>query len=112
MRMIKNIKAWFKGRKAFGGLDTLAKSIGLVGIIVAISLLVVSKVQENISGDIIVNATTGETTPDKTAAYNALTTTIQAVDDIPGWLGTVIVIVIGALILSYMGLFSGGKGKK
>lgn len=98
MKFWDSFKAYLRGEKAFGGLDSLAKGIGLVGIIVAISLLVVSKVQANLTAN--------------TAEYNALTVTIQAIDDIPGWLGTVIVIVIGALILGYMGMFSGGKGKK
>ena len=77
------------GKKGqLGGLVPMTLSLVVVGVILAVGLLVLSTVMAN------------STVSADATAREAVNTTIKAVDDVPGWLGIIVIALIGGVVLA------------
>lgn len=84
--------------------------IGLVvvGVVLAIGFLILSNIASNDALGFAAEAANGcnRTSVDAcSAAYNGTATTITAMAGIPGWLGVIIIVVIGALLIGLVSMF-------
>jgi len=74
-----------------GMLQNLALGLVITAILVVVSLNILETLQ-------------GQQTADG-YAYNATTTTIQAIDDIPDWFAIIVIVVVGVVIFALLRLF-------
>lgn len=75
----------FKDRRGIGGLDNTVISLVVIGFVLIVGMALMQQARDT--------QTSGS------YAYNAGTTVLAAIDDIPGWLGTVVLAVIAVVIL-------------
>lgn len=74
-------------------LGPLVISLVTIGIVLAVGFLVMAQIAGN--ADVLANK-------NATVAVNE---TVSAMSDIPGWLPIIVIVVIGALLLSLISLF-------
>jgi len=75
-----------------------------VGIILVIGFLVMSTVQTQTVGTCALDTGIG-----CTSAHNGTVATVDAMEDIPGWLPIIIITVIGALLIGLVSVFRGRR---
>jgi sugar phosphate permease len=88
-----------------GELPSLVISVVIIGVIAAIGLVLMTSVKDEI-------AATGNATTNPTGyLINAsVDEGVSAVSDVPGWLGIIVIVIMGALIIRLlMGSF-GNRG--
>ena len=66
-------------------------SLVIIGMFLVAGLLVMGEMQSNLT--------------ENTSEYNASTEVIEALGDIPGWLPTIVVIVIAVVMIGYLYFF-------
>lgn len=79
-------------------LSVLAKALFAVGLILAITLVALSKFQATLTAD--------------TLEYNAIGKVITEVYNLTTWIGVIVIIIVGALLYGYSKSFTGGGGKR
>lgn len=101
------MKKLLKNKKGYAGLEMFGKlGIAVVGlaIILAVGFLIVAQVRTQIGtaeGIDMTNASQRATS----VALNGTQTMAVALDGIPGWIPIVIIVVIGATLISLVKLF-------
>ena len=78
-----------KGALGIQALGTAAMTIIFIGVLISVGLMVMDKVQTNV----------GDESGTDSAAYNATTKTIDAVADLPGWLGIIVIVLAGSVVI-------------
>jgi len=76
-------------------IGTLAKVLFVVGIVLAVTLLSLSKMRDQLDVG--------------TAEFNALNDIITEVIGLVGWIGVIVVIYIGVMLYGYSNALGGGK---
>ena len=99
--MVKNKKG------VLGNLQGLIIPLVGVGIVIAIGILIMAEVKDQVlSKETIAGCNSSEQT-NCSGAYNGTLVASQALNDIPGWLPIIVITVIGALLISLVGIFRG-----
>ena len=92
-----------KGQNVIDGLASLVVPVVTVGIVLVIGFLILAEAQDQI---VSIDGITNESnTSQLSVGYNATSTTINALQDIPTWLPIIIITVIGALLIGLVAVF-------
>ena len=81
-----------RGALGIQALGTAAMTIIFIGILISIGLMVMDKVQTNV----------GTESGTDSAAYNATGQTIDAVSDLPSWLGIIVIVLAGSVVIGLL----------
>ncbi len=93
---------------AIEGLMSLITPLIAIGILLAVGFLIMAEAKTQIQSVQGLNATGGSSAVgDGSAAWNGTETTINAIQDIPGWLPIIVITVIGALLIGLVARFRG-----
>lgn len=96
--MRKNLSMWTDKKGVFEQLSSIALGLGSFAVILVVVILILANVRSNGTVSSNVNATA------------AVDTTINQVATLPGWLGIIIVVAVGALLLSMIYIFRRAGG--
>jgi len=93
---------------AIEGLMALIVPLIAIGILLAVGFLIMSEAKEQIRSVQGLNSTGGSAAHRTgTYAWNGTNDTINAIQDIPGWLPIIVITVIGALLIGLVARFRG-----
>jgi len=80
-----------------------------IGIVLVIGFLIFAEVRTNTSLDSANAETCSSGDENGTYACNGTLEVIEAMEDVPGWLPIIVIVVIGAILLSLVAMFSGKR---
>lgn len=89
---------------AIEGLMAMIVPLIAIGILLAVGFLIMSEA----SNQIVKIQGTGTFASCNSSACNGTRDTINAIQDIPGWLPIIVITVIGALLIGLVSRFRGG----
>ena len=96
MKVIQKVKELFQNKKGqmFDNLIGLILGLVTIAVVLAVGALILANINSN-----------AQVQADPNASY-AISTTLDAFDDIPSWLPLIVVVTIGALIVGLVALFA------
>lgn len=94
-----------RGQSALDTLAKLAVSMAVIGVVLVVGFLIMAEGKSQIVDIESINESNSNTW---TSAYNATQTTQEALDDIPGWLPIIIIVVIGGTLIGLVSVFKKG----
>lgn len=98
-----------KNGAVLDNLSGLVVALVTVAIVLVVGFLIMSEAQGQIRDIDGLNSSGGSTThPEGTIGYNATGEVQNAMADIPGWLGIIVITVIGALLIGLVSIFRKG----
>lgn len=102
------MKSIFKDKKGsgdiLGNLGMLVIALVTIGVVLAVGLLIIANVEDQI---VTTDGVTEGNSATYSAGYNATTATTNAIGTIPSWLGVIVIVVIGAGLIGLVSLFRG-----
>ncbi len=99
-----------KRSQTLEGLQSVVIALAVIGVVLTVGFLVMSETKGQIQSSEGVNTTCQNTAGTySSGACNGTQDTINAMQDIPGWLPIIVITIIGALLIGLVAKFGMGR---